>query len=179
MKGVVEPMSTEIATGRTGTTSTPDIGLTAAHTQGVATILSRLLADEHVLYTRLRNYHWNVVGMAFGPLHELFQEQYEALADDIDDIAERIRMLGPLAPGTMTEFLQLATLAEQPGHLPDDRGMVAQLVADHEALIRHLRRDLRACDEQYDDMGTSDFLTGLMEKHEKMAWLLRAHIEQR
>jgi starvation-inducible DNA-binding protein len=57
--------------------------------------------------------------------------------------------------------------------------MVAQLVADHEAIIRNLRRDLRACDEQYDDMGTSDFLTTLIEKHEKMAWLLRAHIEQR
>lgn len=59
-------------------------------------LLSRLLADEHVLYMRLRNYHWNVVGMAFGPLHELFKEQYEEIADDIDDIAERIRSLGAL-----------------------------------------------------------------------------------
>jgi starvation-inducible DNA-binding protein len=161
------------------TTPAPDIGLSAANTEGVAAILSRLLADEHVLYLRLRNYHWNVVGALFGPLHELFQQQYEALAIDIDDIAERIRMLGPTVPGTMTEFLQLATLAERPGDLPKDVDMVAHLVADHEAIIRNLRRDLRACDEQYDDMGTSDFLTGLMEKHEKMAWLLRAHIEQR
>ncbi len=159
--------------------TTPDLGLSATNVQGVVAILSRLLADEHVLYTRLRNYHWNVVGMAFGPLHALFQDQYTALADDIDEIAERIRQLGPAVPASMTEFLQLATLAERPGDLPDDRGMVAQLVADHEAIIRHLRRDLRASDEQYDDMGTSDFLTGLMERHEKMAWLLRAHIEQR
>lgn len=158
---------------------TPDLGLSAANTQGVAAILGRLLADEHVLYMRLRNYHWNVVGMSFGPLHALFQSQYEALADDIDEVAERIRMLGPSVPGTMTEFVQLASLAERPGELPDARGMIAQLVADHEAIIRHLRRDLRACDEQYDDMGTSDFLTGLMEKHEKMAWLLRAHLEER
>lgn len=158
---------------------TPDLGLSAANTQGVAAILGRLLADEHVLYMRLRNYHWNVVGMSFGPLHALFQSQYEALADDIDEVAERIRMLGPSVPGTMTEFVQLASLAERPGELPDARGMIGQLVADHEAIIRHLRRDLRACDEQYDDMGTSDFLTGLMEKHEKMAWLLRAHLEER
>lgn len=163
----------------TKTASTPDIGLSAANVQGVVALLSRLLADEHVLYTRLRNYHWNVVGMAFGPLHAMFQDQYEALADDIDDIAERIRMIGAPAPGTMTEFLQLATLAERPGELPDDRTMVANLVADHEAIVRHLRKDLRAADEQYDDMGTSDFLTGLLEKHEKWAWLLRAHIEQR
>jgi starvation-inducible DNA-binding protein len=172
-------MSTETGTGRITTSPAPDLGLSAANTQGVAAILSRLIADEHVLYTRLRNFHWNLVGMAFGPLHALFQTQYEALADDIDEIAERIRMLGPNTPGTMTEFLQLATLAERPGELPDDRGMVTQLVNDHEAIIRHLRRDLRACDEQYDDMGTSDYLTGLMEKHEKQAWLLRAHIEER
>lgn len=159
--------------------ATADIGISATNVQGVVAILSRLLADEHVLYVRLRNYHWNVVGMAFGPLHALFQQQYEALAEDIDEIAERIRSLGHTVPGTMTEFSQLATLNERPGELPDDRGMVAQLVSDHEAIIRHLRKDLRATDEQYDDMGTSDFLTGLMEKHEKNAWLLRAHIEQR
>jgi starvation-inducible DNA-binding protein len=163
----------------TSEATTVDIGISNANVQGVTAILKRLLADEHVLYTRLRNYHWNVVGMAFGPLHAMFQEQYEALAEDIDDIAERIRILGQLAPGTMTEFTQLATLNERPGELPDDHGMVAQLVSDHEAIIRHLRKDLRACDEQYDDMGTSDFLTGLLEKHEKNAWLLRAHIEQR
>jgi starvation-inducible DNA-binding protein len=161
------------------TTPTPDLGLSEANVQGVAAILSRLLADEHLLYMRLRNYHWNVIGMSFGPLHELFQAQYEALALDIDDIAERIRMLGPAVPGTLTEMLQLTTLSERPGELPEDRVMVAQLVADHEAIIRNLRRDLRACDEQYDDMATSDFLTTLVEKHEKMAWLLRAHIEQR
>ena len=170
-------MSTE--TSRITTTPAPDLGLSAVNTQGVAAILSRLLADEHLLYTRLRNYHWNLVGMSFGPLHALFQAQYEAVAGDIDEIAERIRMLGPDVPGTLTEFLQLATLVEHPGELPDAPGMVAQLVNDHEAIIRHLRQDLRATDEQYNDMGTSDFLTGLMERHEKQAWLLRAHIEER
>jgi starvation-inducible DNA-binding protein len=163
----------------TATGATPDLGISAQNTQGVVALLSRLLADEHVLYVRLRNYHWNLVGMSFGPLHALFQQQYEGLATDIDDIAERIRMLGADAPGTMAEFIQLATLAERPGELPGDRTMIAQLVSDHEAIIRHLRRDLRACDEQYDDMGTSDYLTTLMEQHEKMAWLLRAHIDQR
>jgi starvation-inducible DNA-binding protein len=88
-------------------------------------------------------------------------------------------MLGPNTPGTLTEMLALTTLTERPGELPDDRTMISNLVADHEAIIRHLRKDVRATDEQYDDMGTSDFLTGLMEQHEKQAWLLRAHIEQR
>lgn len=161
------------------TTITPDLGITTANAQAVVDLLSRLLADEHLLFMRLRNYHWNVVGMAFGPLHALFQTQYEALAEEIDAIAERIRTLGHSVPATLTELLQLATLVEQPGRLPDDAGMVAQLVADHETVIRQLRRDARACEDQFDDLGTSDFLTGLMERHEKMAWLLRAHIEQR
>lgn len=161
------------------TTITVDLGITTANAQAVVDLLSRLLADEHLLFMRLRNYHWNVVGMAFGPLHALFQTQYEALTEEIDAIAERIRTLGHSVPATLTELLQLATLVEQPGRLPDDTGMVAQLVADHETIIRQLRRDARACEDQFDDLGTSDFLTGLMERHEKMAWLLRAHIEQR
>jgi starvation-inducible DNA-binding protein len=57
--------------------------------------------------------------------------------------------------------------------------MVANLVTDHETVIRNLRHDLRACDEEYDDMGTSDFLTGLMEIHEEMAWMLRAFLHER
>ena len=161
------------------TTITVDLGITTANAQAVVDLLSRLLTDEHLLFMRLRNYHWNVVGMAFGPLHALFQTQYEALTEEIDAIAERIRTLGHSVPATLTELLQLATLVEQPGRLPDDTGMVAQLVADHETIIRQLRRDARACEDQFDDLGTSDFLTGLMERHEKMAWLLRAHIEQR
>lgn len=169
----------KIAEAATAAGTTVDIGISADNTKGVVALLSRLLADEHLLYMRLRNYHWNVVGMSFGALHELFEQQYEALADDIDEIAERVRSLGAVTPGTLTEYLQMATLAEQPGQLPDDRGMVAQLTTDHEAIIRHLRRDIRATDEQYDDIGTSDFLTQLLEKHEKYAWMLRAHIEQR
>lgn len=161
------------------TTITVDLGITTANAQAVVDLLSRLLADEHLLFMRLRNYHWNVVGMAFGPLHALFQTQYEALTEEIDAIAERIRTLGHSVPATLTELLQLATLVEQPGRLPDDTGMVAQLVADHETIIRQLRKDARACEDQFDDLGTSDFLIGLMERHEKMAWLLRAHIEQR
>lgn len=159
--------------------ATVDIGINAENLNGAVAILKRVLADEHVLYMRLRNYHWNVVGPLFQPLHAVFQQQYTALEEVIDDIAERIRMLGALTPGTMTEFVQQSTLAEQPGVYPSATAMVAHLVADHEAIIRNLRRDLRDADTRYDDMGTSDFLTGLMQQHEKMAWLLRATIEER
>ncbi len=154
-------------------------GLTDEQREGVTGLLMRLLADEHILYMKTRKYHWNVVGELFHSLHNLFEEQYTILADRIDDIAERIRALGPPAIGTLQEFRQHTTLAEATDIYPDAVTMVANLVTDHETVIRNLRHDLRACDEQYDDMGTSDFLTGLMEIHEEMAWMLRAFLQER
>jgi starvation-inducible DNA-binding protein len=154
-----------------------NIGIEAKHREGVVGLLSPLLADEYVLYTKTRNYHWNVVGLQFNDLHKFFQEQYEALDDVVDEVAERARTLGGHAVGTLAEFVQLTRLKEQPGRYPDAREMLANLLADHEAIIRTLRRDLETAAEQHHDVGTNDFLTGLMEKHEKMAWMLRTFLE--
>jgi starvation-inducible DNA-binding protein len=155
------------------------IGLSDEQRQGAVAILNTVLSDEYLLYTKTRNYHWNVVGPRFHDLHKFFEAQYNELNDIIDDVAERARSLGGKALGTMTEFLKHGRLEEQPGYCPDDRGMIAELLADHEAIIRHLRADLETCAEQYHDIGTNDFLTGLMEKHEKMAWMLRAFLEEK
>ncbi len=158
-------------------TQTVDIGIEQSKREGVVKILSRLISDEQILYTKTRNYHWNVVGSLFHSLHKLLEEQYEALAEQIDNIAERTRSLGAPALGTMEEYRQHATLSEAPGTYPDAMTMVANLTADHESIIRNLRKDLRTCDDRFDDMGTSDFLTGLMEAHEKMAWMLRSFLQ--
>jgi starvation-inducible DNA-binding protein len=155
-----------------------EIGMPGQSREAVARLLNALLADEHVLYIKLRNYHWNVVGPHFQSLHELFEEQYEGLAGDIDEIAERVRALGQLATGTMAELAGQARLKEQPGAQPDADTMVANLVHDHEAVIRQMRQDIKRCTDDYGDEGTADLLTGLMEKHEKKAWMLRAHIEK-
>ena len=64
-----------------------------------------------------------------------------------------------------------------PGNYPDAKKRIANLLHDHESIIRGLREDLVTCDEKYGDIGTNDFLTGLMERHEKMAWMLRAFLE--
>jgi starvation-inducible DNA-binding protein len=154
-----------------------NIGLSDEQREGVVAILNTLLADEYLLYTKTRNYHWNVVGPQFNDLHKFFEAQYNALNEIVDEVAERARALGGNALGTLAEFLRHTRLKEQPGHYPDERGMIANLLADHEALIRSLRVDLETCVEQYHDTGTNDFLTGLMEQHEKMAWMLRAFLE--
>lgn len=153
------------------------IGLTAQQQASVATILATLLADEYVLYTKTQNYHWNVKGPQFHDLHTFFESQYEELDDIVDEVAERIRALGEPTPGTLAEFLQVARLTEQPGKRLSATDMIAQLLADHESVIRHLRKDLETVEAEHHDAGTNDFLTGLMEKHEHMAWMLRAHLE--
>jgi starvation-inducible DNA-binding protein len=154
----------------------PNIGLADAQRKGVAQILTGLLADEYVLYTKTRNYHWNVVGPQFNDLHRFFEAQYNELNETVDDVAERARALGAPAVGTLAEFVQLARVQEHPGHYPDARAMLTNLVADHELMIQRLRVDLETCADEYHDMGTNDFLTGLMEQHEKMAWMLRAFL---
>ena len=154
--------------------TTTNIGLNPEQRDGVVAVLGTLLADEYVLYTKTRNYHWNVVGPQFNDLHKFFEAQYEALDEVIDEVAERARSLGGRALGTLAEFVKLSRVKEEPGKAPDARTMLATLLADHEQLVRTLRADLQTVADKHGDMGTSDFLTGLMEKHEKMAWMLRA-----
>jgi len=155
----------------------PNLGLSDEQRKGVSQILNMVLSDEYVLYTKSRNYHWNVRGPQFHDLHKFFESQYNELNDIVDEVAERTRSLGGMALGTLAEFVQQSRFKEQPGDYPTAREMVANLLADHEAVIRQLRSDLRTVAEKYQDVGTNDFLTGLMERHEKMAWMLRSCLE--
>jgi starvation-inducible DNA-binding protein len=155
---------------------TANIGISETTRDGIVKILNTVLADEYVLYTKTRNYHWNVVGPQFNDLHKFFEAQYEALDEIVDDVAERARSLGGKALGTLAEFSQHTRLQEQPGKQPPALSMVANLQADHEAMVRTLRADLETVMEKHNDAGTNDFLTGLMEKHEKMAWMLRSYL---
>lgn len=146
--------------------------------EGVSTILERLLADEYVLYTKTRNYHWNVVGPQFNELHKFFGTQYEELNDIVDEVAERTRIVGGWSLGSLSEFLKHTRLIEQPGERFDAFRMIANLLVDHEMIIRTLRTDLVITAEDYEDLGTSNFLTDLLERHEKMAWILKSFREK-
>ena len=153
-----------------------NIGLDSNTCQKINTMLGNIIADQYILYTKTRNYHWNVTGEDFIQYHKLFEEQYSAIDDDIDQVAERIRALGEKTPATLGEFLKSATLKEHPGEFPSAKTMITNLLTDHETIIRNLRKDIEICDD-LDDVGTEDFLTQLMEKHEKTAWMLRATLE--
>ncbi|MBE9031388.1 DNA starvation/stationary phase protection protein [filamentous cyanobacterium LEGE 11480] len=154
-----------------------NIGLTEEQRQGVIQLLNTSLADAYVLVVKTKKYHWDVVGPQFMTLHKVWQEQYETLTLNIDAYAERVRHLGGYPVGTMEGFLELATLEEHPGDLLNATTMVERLVYDHELVIRNLRLAIDKCSGDFHDEGTADFLTGLMEAHEEMAWMLRSFIE--
>lgn len=154
-----------------------NIGLTEEQRQGVVDLLNHDLSDAYLLLIKTKKYHWDVVGPQFRSLHTLWEEQYTALTQSIDKTAERIRTLGGYPVGTAEGFLKYASIKEDAGTLPNAFGMVENLVADHEQIIRNLRQHIDQCTDQYKDTGTADFLTALMEAHEEMAWMLRSFIE--
>jgi starvation-inducible DNA-binding protein len=152
---------------------TPRIGLPDETRSRVIDVLQGLLADEIALYLKTRNFHWNVEGPHFITLHQLFESQYEALDVAMDEVAERIRALGGYASGSMHEFVQRTHLPEITGGPRGDERMELLLLRDHEAVIQRMRATVDAL-EDLGDAGTQDFVTGLMERHEKTAWRLRA-----
>ncbi len=154
-----------------------NIGLTEEQRQGVIELLNQDLANSYLLLVKTKKYHWDVIGPQFRSLHELWEEQYNALTETIDSIAERTRMLGGYPVGTMEGFLKIVSLKEHPGNVPTTTEMVQQLIEDHEEIIRNLRDHVDKCSEDFHDAGTADFLTGLMEGHEEMAWMLRSFME--
>ena len=159
-----------------GAFKSPSIGISKDSIAAVTEVLNVLLADEVLLYLKTRNFHWNVVGPNFMELHEFFEEQYQALDEILDQVAERLRSLGSRAPGSMTEFLRDTRLSETNGHVAHATEIIAVLLADHESVIRSIRNDLDTV-STCGDAGTEDFLVGLLEQHEKMAWMLRSHLQ--
>jgi starvation-inducible DNA-binding protein len=155
----------------------PHIGISEKNLTSVTNLLSGILADAVLLYTKTRKFHWNVSGPSFMELHKLFEGQYKGLEEAIDEIAERINKLGSKTPGTMAEFIKLSSLKETPGKIPSQKDMINELLADHESVIVKLRKATDDCDKKYKDAGTADFLTSLMEDHETIAWTLRRYLD--
>ena len=152
-----------------------NIGISDKNRQAVAIALNQLLADEHILYNKTRNYHWSIEGPSFMEFHKLYEAQYNMLAESIDEIAERIRTIGHFAEGRLKEILKLATL-DEPETPTNQEQQIQNLESDHETMITKLRKLIKDFDEKYKDIGSSDFVTGLLRQHEKMAWMLRSYL---
>lgn len=154
-----------------------NLGLSDTELQGSINVLNRALSNSSLLGVKTKKFHWDVVGPQFMTLHELWDEQYEKLAQFQDEIAERVRTLGGFPVGTLEGFLRHTTLEEYPGDVPSATEALERLLHDHEHVVRDLRDGIDECEEQHGDKGTADFLTGMMEQHEKMAWMLRSFLQ--
>jgi starvation-inducible DNA-binding protein len=151
------------------------IGIKTDNLSETAHLLSKILADEFILYTKTLNAHWNVEGDNFYQMHMFYDEQYGQLETIIDKVAERVRALGHYAPATLKLFLELTHFTETTRDENNGNGFIKELLADHEVIIIHLRENIKQIDNEFHDAGTTDFITDLLKTHEKMAWMLRAH----
>lgn len=105
----------------------------------------------------------------------MFEDQYRILEANIDEVAERISQLGEKTIGTMTEFIENSTLKESPKEYASQKSMLVELLENHEQLVTEFRSYIPIFENDNNDIGSADFVTGLLQEHEKMAWVLRRY----
>lgn len=154
-----------------------DIGISKQDRAAIAAGLSKLLADTYTLYLTTHNFHWNVTGPMFNSLHDMFMTQYTELWNAVDPIAERIRAVGHVAPGSYAEFGKLSSLPDAPASPPKALKMVRILVEGHEAVAR-TARSLLPVVAAANDEPTTDILVQRLTVHEQTAWMLRSLLEE-
>jgi starvation-inducible DNA-binding protein len=154
-----------------------NIGLTQKDTKEVVGILNTLLSDQHILYMKLRNYHWNIEGASFLELHTFFEKLYNELEGIIDLTAERIRKLGKKPLGSFKEFLENSNLKEAKSGVSDSKTILEDLLNSYESTIIWMRENIEIVSEEK-DYGTEDMLVGIMRSCEEAAWMLRAFLSK-
>jgi starvation-inducible DNA-binding protein len=136
--------------------------------------LEGALAHSYALVVKTQNYHWNVVGENFKPLHELFGAQYEEMFDALDEIAERIRALGSKVEGSFENFSKLNKTKSGDKNF-DAKSMVRDLITDHELLVKELKEGIKIAQGQEDE-ATADLFIGRIQTHEKAIWMLQSSL---
>lgn len=156
----------------------PNIGIEEQYRKEIVQGLSRVLADTYSLYLKTHAFHWNVTGPLFNTLHLMFETQYNELWLAVDLVAERIRALGELSPGSYTDFAKLTAIKESnSSHGPvQATEMIKQLLEGHETVAR-TARSVFPIAEKGQDEASLDMLTGRITLHEKTAWMLRSLLE--
>lgn len=153
-----------------------NIGVSEKNREALAEHLSKILADEFVLYSKTLNAHWNVEGPDFHAAHLYLETLYNQQQGIVDTVAEKIRAIGHYVPAQLNKYLELTQLSEKPLKKNDSQFLFAELLKDHESIIIFLRENISVTAEKLKAEGISDYITGLMEYHEKTAWMLRSHL---
>lgn len=151
------------------------IHMPSVKTTAVVNGLKVLLANTFSLYLKTHKFHWNVEGSNFFEFHTFFEKLYNELWEAVDEIAEHIRALGEFSPGSYQEFSKLSQISEDGTHVKA-LAMIKTLLADHETLIQHAEKVIKAA-EACGDTVTADFVTARIDIHQKHAWMLRSFIK--
>jgi len=148
------------------------LGFTKMETAELVKTMNVLLANYHIHYQKLRNYHWNVKGADFFDIHEKFEEQYNESIENIDLIAERIRVFGYTPMSTLKEYLETSEIKETGTDLTGME-MVAEILRDFEVLLSYM---VNVADAAIDvgDVGTEDMINSFIKKMEKSHWMFTA-----
>ena len=155
---------------------TTNIGISEKNRQAIAEQLSKILADEFVLYSKTLNAHWNIEGPDFHAVHLYLDTLYNQQQGIVDAVAEKIRTIGHYVPAQLAKYLELTQLSEKAPEKNDSQTFFADLLQDHESIIVLIRENIKPIADKLKAEGISDYLTGLMEYHEKTAWMLRSHL---
>jgi starvation-inducible DNA-binding protein len=148
------------------------LGLDENKTVKTVDELNVLLADYHLYYQKLRNFHWNITGKNFFDLHVKFEELYEDAKIKVDDIAERVLTLRFHPTSNLSDYLEISNIKESPSELSDS-DMIKTLLNDHGILLKQLRK-VSQCAEKGGDDGTIDLIGGFIGELEKTSWMLDA-----
>lgn len=153
-----------------------NIGLPKEGSQKVAEQLDQHLADLHVLYAKLHNYHWNVEGPQFFAVHSKLEELYDAVAEEIDEVAERILMIGHRPTSSLAAYLKKAKLQEAESVGISSKAALTQILADYSTLVSGLRAGVEVAQAAGDE-ASADLMIGSLAAYEKTIWMLTAFMK--
>ena len=150
------------------------LGFDKGETEKLVDVLNALLANYHLHYQKLRNFHWNVKGPDFFDLHEQFEERYNVAKETIDEVAERIRVFGRTPLSNLSDYIENSNIKEAPSDL-EANVMVKEILKDYEILLSFLTDAMNAAID-IGDVGTEDMLNTFIQDMEKHHWMLSSFL---
>lgn len=146
-----------------------------ARTKNIS-FLNGILSNEYALFTKTLSYHWNITGPRFKTIHTFLEDQYKVLLTMMDDVAERVRVLGGVPISRMDDFSKRSTLNDSLSSDTSSDIMINDLFRDHLLIQEQIKIVLKEKNVFNDDPGTEDFLVGVLKEHEKISWMLKSHL---
>lgn len=148
------------------------LGFTHLETAEIVTSINKLLSNYHVHYQKLRKFHWEVEGSDFFDLHNLFEEEYNQVQTNIDDLAERIRVFGKMPLGTLQDYLENSEIEEVYKSI-SAYAMVREILKDYEVLLTYMM-EVKEAAENIGDSSTEDLIVQMVKRMEKRHWMFTA-----